>query len=424
MRGRHLSASRENRRRQVEARAARRRQEEARLVEAEAREAAFRGALSRPRDPVDLTLQRLLAGRPDAPAKRLLRDFLVAVAERAPRLVVPECLPALAVLAELRRLRPVSAWAPSGKGRGTLFRSLAEHLLARYPMPPRLWTVFFEDVGAPVLGAVAARVASGGSLFEAVQSGLMPVPLTRRMCHEVMAPSGEPRFLHAVRRAQVRAAGGDARLFRAWIATRAGGRLLDRVGEEFWGRTLAWFGANPMLPPSEVGPLVDYIGYRHAEDPAFSMKGRSVLAMLRGMRQWHGDLAKERAAHGRVFEPSGLLPMDVDRSRREPTGKRVTEVWHVREILDAKALADEGRAMGHCVYSYARSIESGECSIWTLTLEDGTGHWRSLTIEVRAATRSVVQARGRFNRLPKPRERLALDAWAARNGLAVSLGTA
>lgn len=135
MRGRHLSASRENRRRQVEARAARRRQEEARLVEAEAREAAFRGALSRPRDPVDLTLQRLLAGRPDAPAKRLLRDFLVAVAERAPRLVVPECLPALAVLAELRRLRPVSAWAPSGKGRGTLFRSLAEHLLARYPMP-------------------------------------------------------------------------------------------------------------------------------------------------------------------------------------------------------------------------------------------------------------------------------------------------
>jgi hypothetical protein len=316
-------------------------------------------------------------------------------------------------------VRPVSAWEPSGKGRDTLFRSLAEHLLARYPMPPRLWTVFSEDVGASVLGRVAAHIASGGSLFEAVHSGLMPVPLRRRMCHEVMTPAGEPRFLHAVRRAQVRAAGGDARLFRAWIATRAGGRLHDRDREGFWGRVLAWFSANPMLPLGEMGPLVDYISHRHAEDPAFSMKGRSVLAMLRGMRQWHGDLAKEKATHGRVFKPSGLVPMDIDWSRRAPTGKRVTEIWHVREILDAKTLADEGRAMGHCVYSYARSIESGECSIWTLTLEDGTGHWRSLTIEVRASSRSVVQARGRFNRRPEPRESLALGAWAARNRLQV-----
>jgi hypothetical protein len=122
-----------------------------------------------------------------------------------------------------------------------------------------------------------------------------------------------------------------------------------------------------------------------------------------------------------VFKPSGLQPMDLDRSRRDIHGNRTVEAWHFREILDARALADEGRAMEHCVFSYARSIESGECAIWTQTLEDGTGHWRSLTIEVHPRRREIVQVRGRFNRAPAARERIALDAWAARNALAVSI---
>ena len=104
-------------------------------------------------------------------------------------------------------------------------------------------------------------------------------------------------------------------------------------------------------------------------------------------------------------------------------GARIVEIWRFREILDSKTLADEGRVMGHCVYSYARRIQAGECSIWTLTLEDNTGHWRRLTIEVRPPPRQIVQARGRFNRLPEPREMLALEAWAGRNRLQIALGS-
>jgi hypothetical protein len=74
------------------------------------------------------------------------------------------------------------------------------------------------------------------------------------------------------------------------------------------------------------------------------------------------------------------------------------------------------------VFPYVRSIERGECAIWTQTLENGTGHWRSLTIEVRLRRRKIVQARGPFNRIPEPRERIALGAWATRNALSVSIG--
>ncbi len=421
MRGRKRSASKESQRLQVEARRERRRLDEVRRREAHAGEAALRVALARPPASANDTIERALEDCP-AGRRKELRDFLTAVAERAPRLVAGDTVSALALLAEVGSVRPLAAWHRSGKSPETLFRSLAEHLLARYPMPSRLWTAFFAHQDAPVLARVAAHVASGRSLYDEVKAGVLPVPLTRKMCHETMAPGGESRFLHAMRRAQVTASDGDTRLFNAWIATRAGGRLHDRDGEQFWSQVLAWFGANPMLPQNEISPLVDYIEHRRAADPAFSIKGRSVLAMIRAMRQWHGDLAKERAAQGHVFPPSGLQPMDLDRSRRDSRGDKIIEIWHFREILDARTLADEGRAMGHCVYSYARSIDRGECAIWTLTLEDTTGHWRSLTIEVRPSLRRAVQARGRFNRMPQPRERLVLDTWATRNRLQVSIG--
>jgi hypothetical protein len=73
------------------------------------------------------------------------------------------------------------------------------------------------------------------------------------------------------------------------------------------------------------------------------------------------------------------------------------------------------------VLSYAERVEYGECSIWTLTLEDESGHWRRLTIEVRPSQGQIVQARGRFNRAPEGREMLLLEAWASRNRLQVAL---
>lgn len=417
-----LSASRESRRLWVEARRERRRQQEERQREAKAREAALRSALARPPDSPVRAVERLLAEEPEGPRAHKLHELLGLLADRAPRLVGTNTLAALKLMADADWVRPPSTWLPSGKSEGRLFRSLAEHVLARYAMPPFLWSAFLANEDAAALAPIAIHVGAGGSLYQAVRSGLMPVPLTRSMCHELLSRGVGACFLDAVRRVQVKAAGGDARLFRAWVATRAGRRLHTRADEEFWQTVLVWFCANPMLPQGEVAPLVDYIEHRRGEAPDFSIKGRSVLAMMRGMHQWHAQLAKEKAAAGRTFTRSGLEPMDLDWSRRDRRGNHLVEIWHFREILDSKTLAEEGRVMSHCVYAYARRIETGECSIWTLTREDNAGHWRRLTIEVRPSLRQIVQARGRFNRLPEPRDMMALNAWATRNKLQVSLG--
>jgi len=385
-----------------------------------AREAAIRAALARPRPGAREIVERFLA--PERQPRRRLRELLAALAEKAPRLLSEERLQAFEHMAEAPWFRPPSAWKPVGKGADSLFQSLAAHLFARYPMPAFLWSAFLGGDGRAALVDVALHVASGGSLFEAVKTGAMPIPLTRRMCHEVLVRGGEGDFLDVVRRVQVRAAGGNGRLLRAWLGTEAGARLHDRGGEAFWQTVLVWLGKNPMLPESEVGPLVDYIALRRRQDPTFSITGRSVLALLLGMREWHGALARGGDARRRTFKSSGFEAMDVDRSRRKSHGGHVTEVWHFREVLDSRTLADEGRAMGHCVYSYANSIERGECSIWMLTLEDGTGHWRRLTIEVRNSARRIVQARRRFNKRPEPLDLIALNTWASRNRLEIAIG--
>jgi hypothetical protein len=387
-------------------------------------ESAIRAAFARPRVPAGHALvEDFLSREPIGQRSTRRRELLYVVLDRAPRLIDAATLPALSLLTRGRWLRPPGDWVPQGRSTQTLFRSLAEHLLARFRVPAVLWTAFFDEEAAPLLARVAIHVVSGGSLYDTVRSGLMPVPLTRKMCHELLSHPDEPTFLAAVRRAQVKAAGGDGRVLRAWMASRAGRSLHNRPDEEFWATVLVWFSRNPALCRREAAPLVDYIAERRRWDPSFSMNGRTPRAMLHGMWEWHGDLGRCGALDDRIFPSSGLLPLDIDRSRRDSLDREIREVWHVREILTGKALAEEGRVMAHCVYSYGTAVERGESSIWTLTLEDNAGHGRRLTIEVRLALRRIVQVRGRWNRSPEAREMIPLRAWAGRNSLEIAAGS-
>jgi hypothetical protein len=336
----------------------------------------------------------------------------------SPKLAIEPYARAVRRMTELPLVRPIESWIPHGKGRDALFRSLARHLLAQYPVPALLWEGFF-DVDAPVLAPLVAHVAKGGSLFDYVNATGFPVPLTRRMCHALLAmPSGDS-LLAAIRRVEVRFAGGDDRLYQTWLATAQGHSLGTRDEETFWLAVLGWMAKAEGLDRNRVGPLADYLGHRRRQDAAFSLAGRSLAAVTRDMEEWHAALAAEKGVRDEVFHRSGYLPIEIDRST---DGER--RVWRVEEVRSSGQLAEEGRRMNHCVYSYLRHIVSGQTSIWTMTYEDGrgpTGRWAMVTIEVRRDLASVVQARGRFNRAATSEEKGILAMWAARNNLQVSV---
>lgn len=314
-------------------------------------------------------------------------------------------------------VRDPKDWCPKGKGRETLFRSLAEHLYSKYPMPPFLWSVFFEpqDLRKKLIPLIVS-LASGNSFIDEVKTGGFPVPLTRKMCHEVLSSSANFRFLQAVRRVQIRTLGGDDRLWKTWNDTNPGRGIGSESDEIFWSTVLHWLVQNPMFDRGQVSPMCDYIAFRRREDRSFSMKGRSATAMFNGMQEWHGDLHRTKASAGQVFRASGYHGMEYDQS-----SENKTEIWRIREILTGRDLAREGQANKHCVYSYARSIEAGSCSIWSMTREDNSGNWHALTIEVRNSSHTVVQALGMFNRRATGPENNVLHRWSESNHLRVSI---
>jgi hypothetical protein len=367
----------------------------------------------------------------DRHAERVLQSFssrehartpeLVALirhaASVAPRIATPDYAPGFQALSRLEWVRPLSEHAVRGKGRDTVFRGLAEHLLARYPTPVFLYNAFFED-DAELLTTVVGAVAGGASLFSQCQSGALPVPLTRRMCHTVMLSPARTRLLTAIRSAQVGSIGGNPTLVRAWMTTDPGRRLQTAERETFWHGVLRWLVANP-VPFAIVAPLMDYVEHRYSEQPAFSMKRRSASALLRAMADWHASLAHVRAGECVVFPPSGFRAGRFDRQVRLDGGAVEQRVWKIEEISSAIALAAEGSEMRHCVYAYAPAIERGRTSIWSMSLSDGAATQRVATIEVRNAERRVVQARGKCNRVISSMELSILVAWAGQNGLRV-----
>ena len=75
--------------------------------------------------------------------------------------------------------------------------------------------------------------------------------------------------------------------------------------------------------------------------------------------------------------------------------------WTIQELLTSKELQAEGRAMNHCVSSYANNCLKGSASIWSMQVSDGkTSPHRVMTVAVNNKSRVISQARGKYNALP------------------------
>ena len=127
------------------------------------------------------------------------------------------------------------------------------------------------------------------------------------------------------------------------------------------------------------------------------MKGRSFPALQMRVHEWHTQLAREAKSASKRWPASGI---EAYQEARESGAEGKTGTWTIQELLDGKALYEEGRVMRHCVYTYVRDCLSGGTSIWSLRwIREGeeARPRRLLTIEVNNARRAVVQVRGHCN---------------------------
>jgi hypothetical protein len=301
---------------------------------------------------------------------------------------------------------------------------LARFLLARWPVPK-----FFDDAwserSTDTHREWFIHVGSGGNLRTA--AGL-PFPLTKMMAHHALLAPDDTPIKSALRWGQVRALGGSERLARAVIKSSLGDAQDD---EPFWLSVVQFFVANPMLDPIHVGPIVDWIrnqrfvaeprrivngvvGGGGIPQPGLSMKGRTVQSILRQVESWHRDLNRAAIDHSTTWPTCGIPGYE----RIEGAEGSQTIVC-IAEIVTSADLQQEGRAMRHCVASYARTCARGSSAIYSLKRDVGAGYDRRLTIQVDVSSKRIVQARGRFNALPQPLDERFLRNWATAAGLSI-----
>jgi hypothetical protein len=327
-------------------------------------------------------------------------------------------------------IRPVCSWKPRTHNTRRQFSSLARHLLARWPVPAFMDSVWFLGSGSE------ARRRQGWFLHLArganIRTADLPLSYTKRMAHHFMQAPADLAVDGALRWGQIRALGGSGRLVRTMLGTRL---ATEFERDDFWITVLRFFIANPTLDRAHIVPLIDYIHRQRfvpqdapssngvierqaPPQPDFTMKGRTPASLLRQVGLWHRALAASEQPKAE-WPRSGIDPFKFVEGNEHGENLRI---WTITELSTSNALFAEGQTMKHCVAAYSRACARGTSSIWTLEVETSEGRSKVLTVEVQNATRLICQARGKANALPEEKHRGILRRWALEAGLGLAAG--
>jgi PcfJ-like protein len=300
------------------------------------------------------------------------------------------------------------------------FLELVRFTFVNYPIPRHLENAWIDE--APLDGGGADPMdgsrpdfrrwsiiaGRGASLFREATHTYMTKLETH---HFLTAPadivSTQRAFWYAFARAQT----CDAE-----VAMRVARTKLVRfpVMAPFWTEAARFFARNPTTT-QEMNDLIDFFAAKLADQPDFTLTGRSLPALRRGMTEWN---ALMRAVDSGVCWPGRPQP-DAEYTMCSG-GHRM--IWRFSQIRSSGGLVREGQHMQHCVATYQADCSRNIASIWSLTCERSNGAIRkSLTIEV-SSRGGVVQCLGFANRRPNAEEAAVLAQWAADHKLELRYG--
>ena len=328
-------------------------------------------------------------------------------------------------------LRQCEDWHPSGGNLRPEFRSLVWHLLAFYPIPGFMDSVWDLPSGPESFCRQAAyiRLARGASFRDLN----LPLLLTRKMEHYVRQAPDHYTFEQALRYGEVLGSGGSEKLA-CQIALGTLGRKIQQA--EFWRTVILFFVNHPEMDLALGNPIIDFIqankfageeiltengaGYRQPLWPDFSMKGRTLSSMMRLLRDWNLNL-NERKPSQSFSWPASTIPGFRFAESSQETGEQ--REWSIHELVSSAELYAEGRALRHCVYTYAFKCREGKTTLWSLRLRVNGIEKRMATIEADLGKRAIIQTRAKCNRYAGVRSREMIRQWAAATGLKVECGS-
>jgi hypothetical protein len=189
---------------------------------------------------------------------------------------------------------------------------------------------------------------------------------------------------------------------------------------EPWLKLFEKIARSPGFRAEQVRPLLEYARNRHSEGESLELP---VPALLRAMeRRQLADreaaARKQALAAGTDFDRRWASSLPAMRLEEGIEDAQCT----ILELRSFRELFEEGQAMRHCVFNYARAARAGTVSIWSIRMfRDGHETGR-VTLRVAPTERAVVEARRRCNQIIEPHERELVRRWADRRGLSLVPG--
>ncbi|MCU0438756.1 MAG: PcfJ domain-containing protein [Raineya sp.] len=306
-------------------------------------------------------------------------------------------------------IREIETWERKSHNVTKQWTDLLKHLFVEYPVPAFLNSAWLTDKDNYMQWYI--DLAQGKSVRKL--SGL-PFTMTKKMAHAFMQAPSYLNIHEALRYAQVIGLGGDDYL--AWYIN---GSYLGRnnfVNERFWSEVIEFFVKAGMFDMEKVEEIVDYIREQYTQNNGYSMKGRTINSVLRQTQEWHQTLNRRLNRGGNyVWKTCGIDGFIWE----EGTGVK-NKFYEIQELLSTNELKTEGAKQKHCVASYETRCYKGQCAIFTLKSEEFGMIETLITLEVDLNSKTIVQARGKYNRAMQPKEKHLVMLWAQNENLKVS----
>lgn len=332
-------------------------------------------------------------------------------------------------------VRDIKNWKRPARSCERQISSLLKHLFCLYPVPDFMesaWTgrAFFEEHIRWYITIGAGRTLKGETKF--------PEWMSKKMIHSFLSAPATLTVPQALRYAQVVGLGGDLR-----TATILDTTTLPLNGEDDTLAIVKFFIGAHMLDPEHYGPMIDFLLHQKATTVApkrFTMKDRTVQAVLRASEEWHyyrervrinqaremaranrNQPAAERNFYGRASSSFKHYSWEAVQGVSNFTlsskeSKTEKTVHTIDQITGSKSLSDEGSELCHCVFSYHASCARGMVSIWSYKVNGK----RTCTIELRNQTFTIAQVRGYRNRKPDEKEARIISQWAQAQRLKIA----
>lgn len=328
------------------------------------------------------------------------------------------------------RIRNIEDWKPKRTNKWVL-NEILTHLFANYQPPTFLINGFMDNHHESML--LFIHLGQGNSMKTWPFIPEFNIP--KKALHHLNTTPNHCTYNEAFRRAQIIHLGGDDKLFKLLMSTRLEYTTNNinkntAKNEPFWESVIKFFIEHQMINPDKVPEIIDYIYdqkytlkrkpgpngtfINEYDQPNFTMKGRTPMSLIQHSDDWHHFVAmnKKREKDAKEWEPVDI----PDWERKEEHIK-----YEITQLTKTQELITEGNKMHHCVATYASSCIKKWCSIFSFRV---TNHYQGkftepeITLEIRSKT--IVQARGKYNKTPHPHYMQMVKSWADTNDLKFS----